>query len=202
MGLDREKNIEESKKAAAARKREKKKQKGGKDDGGSGDAKGMLDDDDECDIDGKEDGEALTGTEDEKEKTPEILVESTMQLEQASKNIGKNMIGISSNNNEGDSGIDANSRGSSASREEKMEQNHNLQNNKDICNKEVKDQTAKKNKNKNKKGKTIKESSSRERERNEKNAGSSVSTSEHEPTPPPLPNTSASQQFKLSSNIS
>merc|ERR1712113_877871 len=125
--LDREKNIEESKKAAAARKREKKKrkkmekQKGGKDDGGSGDAKGMLDDDDECDIDGKEDGEALTGTEDEKEKTPEILVEATMQLEQASKNIGKNMIGISSNNNEGDSGIDANSQGSSASREEKME---------------------------------------------------------------------------------
>merc|ERR1712113_621475 len=125
--LDREKNIEESKKAAAARKREKKKRKkmekkkGGKDDGGSGDAKGMLDDDDECDMDGKEDGEALTGTEDEKEKTPEILVEATMQLEQASKNIGKNMIGISSNNNEGDSGIDANSQGSSASREEKME---------------------------------------------------------------------------------
>merc|ERR1711981_340313 len=185
--LDREKNIEESKKAAAARKREKKKRKkmekkGGKDECGSGDAKGMADDDDECDIDGKDDGDALTGTEDEKEKTPEILVEATMQLEQTSKNSGKSMIGIS-NNNEGDSGIDANSQGSSASREEKIE--HNLQNNKDIYNKEAKDQAAKKNKNKSKKGKTIKESSSRERERNEKNAGSSVSTSEHEPTPPP-----------------
>jgi hypothetical protein len=204
--LDREKNIEESKKAAAARKREKKKRKkmekkGGKDECGS-DAKGMADDDDECDIDGKEDGDALTGTEDEKEKTPEILEEATMQLEQTSKNNGKSMIGISSNNNEGDSGIDANSQGSSASREEKIE--HNLQNNKDI--KEAKDQTANKNKNKSKKGKTIKENSStsnRERERNEKNSTSSASTSEHEPTPPPLPNTSAvSKQFKLSSNIS
>merc|ERR1711981_1096577 len=155
------------------KKRKKMEKKGGKDECGSGDAKGMVDDDDECDIDGKDDGDALTGTEDEKEKTPEILVEATMQLEQTSKNSGKSMIGVSNNNNEGDSGIDANSQGSSASREEKIE--HNLQNNKDICNKEAKDQTAKKNKNKSKKGKTIKESSStsnRERERNEKNSGS------------------------------
>merc|ERR1711894_694592 len=71
--LDREKNIEESKKAAAARKREKKKRKkmerkGGKDED---ETKG-ADDDDECDMDGKEDADAMTGTEDEKEKTPDI----------------------------------------------------------------------------------------------------------------------------------
>merc|ERR1711992_272726 len=102
--LDREKNLEESKKAAAARKREKKKRKkmekkGGKDDGGSCDAKGMGDDDDECDLDGKDDNDVLTGTEDEKEKTPEILAEATMQLEQHSaKGSGKNM--MSHNNNE------------------------------------------------------------------------------------------------------
>merc|ERR1712226_468579 len=205
--LDREKNIEESKKAAAARKREKKKRKkmekkGGKDD--SNDAKCGLDDDDDLDIDGKDDIDVLTGTEDEKEKTPEILAEATMQLEQHSaKGSGKNM--MSHNNNEGDSGIDANSQGSSASREDKMDQGQNLPNNKEISNKDSKDQSTKKGKNKNKKGKTIKESpssSNRERERNEKNAASSVSTSEHEPTPPPLPNTSTAQQLKISSNIS
>merc|ERR1712018_303221 len=177
--------------------------KGGKDDGGSCDAKGMGDDDDD-DLDGKDDNDVLTGTEDEKEKTPEILAEATMQLEQHSgKSSGKNM--MSHNNNEGDSGIDANSQGSSASREDKMDQGQTLPNNKDMSNKDSKDQVTKKGKNKNKKGKTIKESpssSSRERERNEKNAASSVSTSEYEPTPPPLPNTSTTQQLKISSNTS
>ena len=207
--LDREKNIEESKKAAAARKREKKKRKkmekkGGKDDGSSYDAKGMGDDDDECDLDGKDDNDVLTGTEDEKEKTPEILADATMEVEtHSSKGNAKNM--MNHNNNEGDSGIDANSQGSSASREDKMDQGQTLPNNKEISNKDSKDQSTKKGKNKNKKGKTIKESpssSNRERERNEKNAASSASTSEHEPTPPPLSNTSTVQQLKISSNTS
>merc|ERR1711879_517732 len=207
--LDREKNIEESKKAAAARKREKKKRKkmekkGGKDDGSSYDAKGMGDDDDECDLDGKDDNDVLTGTEDEKEKTPEILADATMEVETHSgKANAKNM--MNHNNNEGDSGIDANSQGSSASREDKMDQGQTLPNNKEISNKDSKDQSTKKGKNKNKKGKTIKESpssSNRERERDEKNAASSASTSEHEPTPPPLSNTSTVQQLKISSNTS
>ena len=87
------------------------------------------------------DGEGFTGTEDEKEKTPEIMAEATSQLDQqvCRGNQGKVLIGMgNSNNNEGDSGIDANSQGSSASREEKMDQ----QNNKDE--KESKDQAAKK----------------------------------------------------------
>merc|ERR1712242_481398 len=132
--------VAKDRQAAAARKREKKKRKkmekkGGKDDGGSCDAKGMGDDDDDCDLDGKDDNDVLTGTEDEKEKTPEILAEATMQLEQHSaKGSGKNM--MSHNNNEGDSGIDANSQGSSASREDKMDQGQPLPNNADMSNKD------------------------------------------------------------------
>merc|ERR1711997_1373143 len=125
-----------------------------------------------------------------------------MGEQHSGKSSGKNM--MSHNNNEGDSGIDANSQGSSASREDKMDQGQPLPNNADMSNKDSKDQVTKKGKNKNKKGKTIKESpssSNGERERNEKNAASSVSTSEHEPTPPPLPNTSTAQQLKISSNI-
>merc|ERR1711994_936049 len=138
-----------------------------------------------------------TGTEDEKEKTPEILADATMEVETHSgRGNAKNM--MNHNNNEGDSGIDANSQGSSASREDKMDQGQTLPNNKEISNKDSKDQSTKK-------GKTIKESpssSNRERERNEKNAASSASTSEHEPTPPPLANTSTVQQLKISSNTS
>jgi len=187
--LDREKNIEESKKAAAARKREKKKRKkmekkGGKDD--SNDAKCGLDDDDDLDIDGKDDGDPLTGTEDEKEKTPEILDEPAMRLDHhSSKGSGKGLIGMNSNSNEGDSGIDANSQGSSASREDKME-GQGIQNNKDLSN-DFKDQTTKKTKNKSKKGKINRENtntSTKEREKNERNAASSLSPSDHEPTPP------------------
>ena len=201
--LDREKNIEESKKAAAARKREKKKRKkmekkGGKDD--SNDAKCGLDDDDDLDIDGKDDGDPLTGTEDEKEKTPEILDEPAMRLDHhSSKGSGKGLIGMNSNSNEGDSGIDANSQGSSASREDKME-GQGIQNNKDLSN-DFKDQTTKKTKNKSKKGKINRENtntSTKEREKNERNAASSLSPSDHEPTPP-LPN-ATSQQLKISSN--
>merc|ERR1739838_1085719 len=83
--LDREKNLEESKKAAAARKREKKKRKKME----KLAEKGLL----PADLDNKEneDFEAVT-TEDEKEKTPELLI---------------------SNQNQ-DSGIDANSQASSS----------------------------------------------------------------------------------------
>merc|ERR1712223_1229752 len=65
--LDREKNLEESKKAAAARKREKKKRKKME----KLAEKGLL----PPDLDNKEneDFEAVT-TEDEKEKTPELLI--------------------------------------------------------------------------------------------------------------------------------
>merc|ERR1712223_944691 len=65
--LDREKNLEETKKAAAARKREKKKRKKME----KLAEKGLL----PPDLDNKEneDFEAVT-TEDEKEKTPELLI--------------------------------------------------------------------------------------------------------------------------------
>merc|ERR1712203_1061756 len=134
------------------KKRKKMEKKGGKDDGGSYDAKGMGDDDDECDFDGKDDNDVLTGTEDEKEKTPEILADATMEVETHSgKGSAKTM--MNHNNNEGDSGIDANSQGSSASREDKMDQGQTLPNNKEISNKDSKDQSTKKGKNKNKKEK-------------------------------------------------
>merc|ERR1712183_497208 len=135
--LDREKKIEESK------KRKKMEKKGGKDD--SNDAKCGLDDDDDLDIDGKDDGDPLTGTEDEKEKTPEILDEPAMRLDHhSSKGSGKGLIGMNSNSNEGDSGIHANSQGSSASGEDKMDkmEGQGLQNNKDLSN-DFKDQTTK-----------------------------------------------------------
>merc|ERR1711862_879962 len=84
--LDREKNLEESKKAAVARKREKKKRKKME----KLAEKGLL----PPDLDNKEneDFDAVT-TEDEKEKTPELLIHS---------------------NNQQDSGIDANSQASSS----------------------------------------------------------------------------------------
>merc|ERR1711902_259575 len=88
--LEQEKTREESKKAAAARKREKKKKK--KEERKA--EKQPKDDDDNDDCDDDEDqlrdvnGDA--NTEDEKEKTPEIIAE-------------------------GDSGIDANSQGSGSS---------------------------------------------------------------------------------------
>merc|ERR1712183_380663 len=84
-----------------------------------------------------------TGTEDEKEKTPEILDEPAMRLDHhSSKGSGKGLIGMNSNSNEGDSGIDANSQGSSASGEDKMDkmEGQGLQNNKDLSN-DFKDQT-------------------------------------------------------------
>merc|ERR1712226_1780957 len=110
----------------------------------------------DMDIDGKDDGDPLTGTEDEKEKTPEILDEPAMRLNHhSSKGGGKGLIGMNSNSNEGDSGIDANSQGSSASREDKMA-GQGIQNNKDLSN-DFKDQTTKKTKNKSKKGKINRE---------------------------------------------
>jgi len=85
--LEQEKTREESKKAAAARKREKKKRK-------KAEKKGVRIEDDEEeneDEEIKENGDATT--EDEKEKSPEIITE-------------------------GDSGIDANSMGSGGSNEQ------------------------------------------------------------------------------------
>merc|ERR1712083_482694 len=85
--LEQEKTREESKKAAAARKREKKKKK-------KAEKKGVRIEDDEEeneDEEIKENGDATT--EDEKEKSPEIITE-------------------------GDSGIDANSMGSGGSNEQ------------------------------------------------------------------------------------
>ena len=92
--LEQEKTREESKKAAAARKREKKKRK-------KAEKKGTKMDDDEDDDEVveevKENGD-FTGTEDEKEKSPEILEEVSNDLNR-------------------DSGIDANSQGSGTSNE-------------------------------------------------------------------------------------
>jgi len=92
--LEQEKTREESKKAAAARKREKKKRK-------KAEKRGKADDDDDDgdgddEVEEKDNDKVVNGeatTEDEKEKSPEI------------------------NNAEGDSGIDANSQGSGASKQ-------------------------------------------------------------------------------------
>merc|ERR1711983_9627 len=85
--LEQEKTREESKKAAAARKREKKKKKKEE-----RKAEKQTKDDDDADMDEDDmmrDANGDANTEDEKEKTPEIIAE-------------------------GDSGIDANSQGSGA----------------------------------------------------------------------------------------
>merc|ERR1739838_230323 len=90
--LEQEKTREESKKAAAARKREKKKERK---------AEKQPKDDDDNDLDEDDmirDTNGDANTEDEKEKTPEIIAE-------------------------GDSGIDANSQGSGASNDKDEKEN-------------------------------------------------------------------------------
>jgi len=93
--LEQEKTREESKKAAAARKREKKKRK-------KAEKKGNQKDDEDEDEDEKEEVKENGdfNTEDEKEKSPEIL-ESEVTINELNR----------------DSGIDANSQGSVASNE-------------------------------------------------------------------------------------
>merc|ERR1712176_587304 len=88
--LEQEKTREESKKAAAARKREKKKKK--KEERKAEKQSKAPEDEDDCDDDEDQlrDVNGDANTEDEKEKTPEIIAE-------------------------GDSGIDANSQGSGSS---------------------------------------------------------------------------------------
>merc|ERR1712209_319588 len=94
--LEQEKTREESKKAAAARKREKKKKK--KEERKAEKQSKVPDDDDEMDEDDIRETNGDINTEDEKEKTPEIMTAAA---------------------DTGDSGIDANSLGSGASNNEK-----------------------------------------------------------------------------------
>merc|ERR1712029_977248 len=91
--LEQEKTREESKKAAAARKRDKKK----KERKAEKQSK-TAEDDDEMDEDDIRETNVDINTEDEKEKTPEIMTAAA---------------------DTGDSGIDANSQGSGASNNEK-----------------------------------------------------------------------------------
>ena len=101
--LEQEKTREESKKAAAARKREKKKKKKEE---RKAEKQTKNDDDDDLDEDDMmRDANGDANTEDEKEKTPEIIAE-------------------------GDSGIDANSQGSGASNDKDEKENEGKSNKK------------------------------------------------------------------------
>merc|ERR1711879_675216 len=96
--LEQEKTREESKKAAAARKREKKKKK--KEERKAERLGKTQDEEEECDEDDNlRDVNGDANTEDEKEKSPEIIAE-------------------------GDSGIDANSQGSGASNDKEEKSNN------------------------------------------------------------------------------
>merc|ERR1712228_109573 len=99
--LDREKNIEESKKAAAARKREKKKRKKME----KLAEKGLLPPEDQDNKENLEDFEEIT--EDEKEKSPELLM-------------------INHNQNQADSGIDATSQASSSEPDSNSKIHHHI----------------------------------------------------------------------------
>merc|ERR1712242_571391 len=102
-GLEQEKTREESKKAAAARKREKKKKKKEE---RKAEKQTKNDDDDDLDEDDMmRDVNGDVNTEDEKEKTPEIIAE-------------------------GDSGIDANSQGSGSSNDKDEKVNNKKKKNK------------------------------------------------------------------------
>merc|ERR1711962_608450 len=94
--LEQEKTREESKKAAAARKREKKKKK--KEERKAERLGKTQDEEEECDDDDNLRDNGEVNTEDEKEKSPEIIAE-------------------------GDSGIDANSQGSGVSNDKEEKSN-------------------------------------------------------------------------------
>ena len=115
--LEQEKTREESKKAAAARKREKKNKK--KKERKAEKQSKTAEDDDEMDEDDIRETNGDINTEDEKEKTPEIMTAAA---------------------DTGDSGIDANSQGSGASNNEKEDKT-----NKKKKNKKKKDKTDKNN---------------------------------------------------------
>ena len=102
--LEQEKTREESKKAAAARKREKKKKK--KEERKAEKMGKTQDEEEECDDDDNlRDVNGDVNTEDEKEKSPEIIAE-------------------------GDSGIDANSQGSGVSNDKEEKSNNKKKKNK------------------------------------------------------------------------
>merc|ERR1711876_165314 len=116
--LEQEKTREESKKAAAARKREKKKKK---EERKAEKQSKAPEDEDDCDDDEDQlrDVNGDANTEDEKEKTPEIIAE-------------------------GDSGIDANSQGSGSSNDKDEKENEG-KSNKKKKNKKKKDKNNEKN---------------------------------------------------------
>ena len=101
--LEQEKTREESKKAAAARKREKKKKK--KEERKAERLGKTQDEEEECDDDDNLRDNGEVNTEDEKEKSPEIIAE-------------------------GDSGIDANSQGSGVSNDKEEKSNNKKKKNK------------------------------------------------------------------------